>query len=62
MKNTPNTPEIQGKISEILWNMRKPIKVFGSHDKIIWSIKIRLCLQKSENGSWKIPTKFVETA
>ena len=38
MKNTPNTPEIQGKISETLWNMRKPIKVFGCHDKIIWSI------------------------
>ena len=38
MKNTPNTLEIQGKISETLGNTRKPIKVFGSHDKIIWSI------------------------
>jgi hypothetical protein len=33
-----NTPKIQGKISETLWNMRKPIKIFGSHDNIIWSI------------------------
>jgi len=38
MKNTPNTPEIQGKISETLWNMRNSNKVFGAHDKIIWSI------------------------
>jgi len=38
MKNTPNAPKIQGKISETLWNMRKLNKVFEAYDKITWSI------------------------
>jgi hypothetical protein len=38
MKNTPKTLKIGGKFSEILWNMRNPDKVFGTREKIFWSI------------------------
>ena len=37
-KNTRKAPKIRGKFPETLWNMRKPNKIFGAHDKIIWSI------------------------
>jgi len=51
-KNTPKAPKIRGKFSETLWNMRNSNEVFRAHDKIILEhLKIRLYLQKSENGS-----------
>jgi hypothetical protein len=38
MKNTPKALKIQEKFSETVWNMRNPDKVFGTHEKIFWSI------------------------
>jgi hypothetical protein len=37
-KSTPKALKIQGKLSETLWNMKNPNKVFGAHDEIIWGI------------------------
>jgi len=37
-ENTLKALKIQRKFSEALWNMKNPNKVFGAHDKIIWSI------------------------
>jgi hypothetical protein len=31
-------PKKSRNFPETLWNMRNPNKVFGAHDKIIWSI------------------------
>jgi hypothetical protein len=38
MKNTPKALKIQGKFLETLWNMRNSDRVFGTHEKIFWSI------------------------
>jgi hypothetical protein len=38
VKNTPKALKIWENFPETLWNMRNPNKVFGAHDKIIWSI------------------------
>jgi hypothetical protein len=38
MKNTPKTLKIGEKFSETLWNLRNPDKVFGTREKIFWSI------------------------
>jgi hypothetical protein len=37
MKNNPKAPKIWEKFLEIFWNMRNLNKVFGAHDKTIWS-------------------------